>query len=160
MFIGMAGSQAMATTIYGNALAPTYGITSLVSSPVVFSAVAPERARERPAHLNGCYWNMPAKYDNVYFESYQGDGNLHVGVYGSSTWLQGVSPTPSAHPIVLAGYHAYAPASLRASGSTSITSVAAACDYDSELGTAPLASQRAFTQRASIQRDRGPEAAE
>lgn len=47
----------------------------------------------------GCYWNMPANYDEGYFESCEGDDDLPMGVYGTSTWSQGVSPTPSSHPI-------------------------------------------------------------
>lgn len=47
----------------------------------------------------GCYWNMPANYDSGTFESCQGNNDLPMGVYGTSTWHQGVSPTPSAHPI-------------------------------------------------------------
>lgn len=61
---------------------------------------------------------MPANYDSGVFESCQGDNDLPMGVYGTSTWSvalfspvlssrsprlrpnrsQGVSPTPSAHP--------------------------------------------------------------
>lgn len=47
----------------------------------------------------GCEWNMPGNYDSGYFESCLGDTGLPMGVYGTSTWFQGVSPTPSAHPI-------------------------------------------------------------
>lgn len=46
----------------------------------------------------GCYWNMPANYDAGVFESCLGDDDLPMGVYGTSTWYQGVNPTPSAHP--------------------------------------------------------------
>ncbi|KIJ55622.1 carbohydrate-binding module family 13 protein [Sphaerobolus stellatus SS14] len=46
----------------------------------------------------GCFWNMPANYDAGVFESCDGDDDLPMGVYGTSTWFQGVSPTPSAHP--------------------------------------------------------------
>ncbi|THH10117.1 hypothetical protein EW145_g1551 [Phellinidium pouzarii] len=46
----------------------------------------------------GCDWNMPANYDAGIFESCNGDDDLPMGVYGTSTWHQGVSPTPSAHP--------------------------------------------------------------
>jgi hypothetical protein len=45
----------------------------------------------------GCYWNMPANYDAGAFESCDGDVGEPMGVYGTSTWYQGVSPTPSAH---------------------------------------------------------------
>ncbi|CCA67406.1 hypothetical protein PIIN_01237 [Serendipita indica DSM 11827] len=47
----------------------------------------------------GCRWNFPANYDPGVFESCQGDDSLPAGIYGTSTWYQGVSPTPSAHPI-------------------------------------------------------------
>ncbi|KLO10795.1 carbohydrate-binding module family 13 protein [Schizopora paradoxa] len=47
----------------------------------------------------GCYWNMPANYDAGVFESCKGDDDLPMGVYGTSTWHQGVSPTPAAHPV-------------------------------------------------------------
>ncbi|KZS87072.1 carbohydrate-binding module family 13 protein [Sistotremastrum niveocremeum HHB9708] len=46
----------------------------------------------------GCFWNMPANYDAGTFESCQGDDDLPMGVYGTSTWFQGVNPTPPAHP--------------------------------------------------------------
>ncbi|TFK34557.1 macrofage activating glyco protein [Crucibulum laeve] len=48
--------------------------------------------------LMGCYWNMPANYDENVFEECDGDDDLPMGVYGTSTWYQGVSPTPTAHP--------------------------------------------------------------
>ncbi|KAG6839517.1 hypothetical protein C0991_001915 [Blastosporella zonata] len=48
--------------------------------------------------LQGCYWNIPANYDAGVFETCDADNDLPMGVYGTSTWYQGVSPTPSAHP--------------------------------------------------------------
>ncbi|KAG8871097.1 hypothetical protein FRB97_009016 [Tulasnella sp. 331] len=48
--------------------------------------------------LQGCQWNMPANYDNGYFENCLSDSSLPMGVYGTSTWQQGVQPTPPAHP--------------------------------------------------------------
>jgi len=45
----------------------------------------------------GCHWNMPANYDDGVFESCDGDAGEPMGVYGTSTWYQGVKPTPSAH---------------------------------------------------------------
>ncbi|KLO06690.1 hypothetical protein SCHPADRAFT_882570 [Schizopora paradoxa] len=45
----------------------------------------------------GCMWNMPANYDAGTFESCEGDSGEPMGVYGTSTWYQGVNPTPSAH---------------------------------------------------------------
>ncbi|KAG6812252.1 hypothetical protein H0H92_003708 [Tricholoma furcatifolium] len=46
----------------------------------------------------GCYWNIPANYGAGTFETCDGDNDLPMGVYGTSTWYQGVSPTPPAHP--------------------------------------------------------------
>jgi len=47
--------------------------------------------------LMGCYWNMPANYEPG-FENCDGDDGEPMGVYGTSTWHQGVSPTPPPHP--------------------------------------------------------------
>lgn len=47
----------------------------------------------------GCDWNMPANYEEGKFESCKGDNDLPMGIYGTSTWHQGTSPTPSAHPV-------------------------------------------------------------
>lgn len=41
---------------------------------------------------------MPANYDSGVFESCKGDNDLPMGVYGTSTWHQGTSPTPGPHP--------------------------------------------------------------
>jgi hypothetical protein len=46
----------------------------------------------------GCYWNQPANYDAGVFEQCLGDKTLPAGIYGTSTWSQGVKPTPSGHP--------------------------------------------------------------
>ncbi|KAG5652613.1 hypothetical protein H0H81_004395 [Sphagnurus paluster] len=46
----------------------------------------------------GCEWNIPANYNEGTFETCDGDDDLPMGVYGTSTWYQGVSPTPPAHP--------------------------------------------------------------
>jgi hypothetical protein len=48
--------------------------------------------------LQGCQWNMPANYDAGFFESCDGNDDLPMGVYGTSTWYQGVNPTPPPHP--------------------------------------------------------------
>ncbi|KAG6855768.1 hypothetical protein H0H87_011137 [Tephrocybe sp. NHM501043] len=48
--------------------------------------------------LMGCYWNIPANYDAGVFETCDADNDLPMGVYGTSTWYQGVSPTPPPHP--------------------------------------------------------------
>ncbi|KAG8805062.1 hypothetical protein FRC17_005749 [Serendipita sp. 399] len=46
----------------------------------------------------GCYWNMPANYNAGIFESCSGNTGLPMGLYGTSRWYQGVSPTPGPHP--------------------------------------------------------------
>ncbi|KAF5379825.1 hypothetical protein D9615_005796 [Tricholomella constricta] len=46
----------------------------------------------------GCYWNIPANYGAGVFENCDADNDLPMGVYGTSTWYQGVSPTPPPHP--------------------------------------------------------------
>ncbi|KAH6871464.1 macrophage activating glycoprotein [Coprinopsis sp. MPI-PUGE-AT-0042] len=61
--------------------------------------------------LMGCWWNIPANYAAGVYEECQGNPATPMGVYGTSTWFQGVSPTPAAHP---------APAS---SGCTTISTV-------------------------------------
>ncbi|KAH6901200.1 macrophage activating glycoprotein [Coprinopsis sp. MPI-PUGE-AT-0042] len=58
--------------------------------------------------LMGCWW---ANYAAGVYEECQGNPATPMGVYGTSTWFQGVSPTPAAHP---------APAS---SGCTTISTV-------------------------------------
>ena len=63
--------------------------------------------------IMGCYWNMPANYDAGTYENCDGDNALPMGVYGTSTWSQGVSPTPPPHP---------APASSNCASLPTITS--------------------------------------
>ncbi|TFK18780.1 macrofage activating glyco protein [Coprinopsis marcescibilis] len=46
----------------------------------------------------GCWWNMPANYAANVYEECQGNPAIPMGVYGTSTWYQGVSPTPPPHP--------------------------------------------------------------
>ncbi|ESK95930.1 macrofage activating glycoprotein [Moniliophthora roreri MCA 2997] len=46
----------------------------------------------------GCQWNMPANYNADVFENCDGDSDLPMGIYGTSTWYQGTKPTPDAHP--------------------------------------------------------------
>ncbi|KAF9477745.1 macrofage activating glycoprotein [Pholiota conissans] len=48
--------------------------------------------------IMGCYWNIPASYASNVYEDCSGDAALPMGVYGTSTWVQGHKPTPSAHP--------------------------------------------------------------
>ncbi|KZP17189.1 hypothetical protein FIBSPDRAFT_957368 [Athelia psychrophila] len=47
----------------------------------------------------GCEWNMPASYAKGKYTSCEAENDLPMGVYGTSTWHQGISPTPTAHPI-------------------------------------------------------------
>ncbi|KAJ2918133.1 hypothetical protein MD484_g2246, partial [Candolleomyces efflorescens] len=46
----------------------------------------------------GCWWNMPANYGAGVYEECVGNPATPMGVYGTSTWFQGVSPTPPPHP--------------------------------------------------------------
>jgi len=64
------------------------------------ACVGPNAARncQHIYDLMGCYWNMPANYDAGTFESCLGDNDQPMGVYGTSTWYQGISPTPPPHP--------------------------------------------------------------
>ncbi|EAU85085.2 macrofage activating glycoprotein [Coprinopsis cinerea okayama7 len=48
--------------------------------------------------IMGCWWNIPANYSPGVYEECQGDPAIPMGVYGTSTWYQGVSPTPPPHP--------------------------------------------------------------
>jgi len=92
--------------VYGN----TFGAnrqyaewTSFISaSQFCMRACTGPDARENCQHIYdemGCNWNMPANYDSGKFESCKADNDLPMGVYGTSTWHQGTSPTPSAHPV-------------------------------------------------------------
>ncbi|EAU85093.1 macrofage activating glycoprotein [Coprinopsis cinerea okayama7 len=60
------------------------------------------RAKQLCNHIYdvmGCWWNMPANYNSGVFEECEGDPATPMGVYdGTSTWYQGVSPTPPPHP--------------------------------------------------------------
>lgn len=77
--------------------------TSFISySEFCFRACTGANAARNCQHIYdvmGCYWNMPANYDSGVFESCQGNDDLPMGVYGTSTWYQGESPTPPAHPV-------------------------------------------------------------
>ncbi|KAF9007373.1 hypothetical protein BDQ17DRAFT_1238063 [Cyathus striatus] len=42
--------------------------------------------------------NMPSNYGAGIFENCVKAEDLTMGVYGTSTWRQGISPTPSAYP--------------------------------------------------------------
>ena len=59
--------------------------------------VCPRRSFS-PFHIFLPFWPTAANYDAGTFESCLGDDDLPMGVYGTSTWFQGVSPTPPAHP--------------------------------------------------------------
>lgn len=91
--------------VYGSTFAPNmqyHEWTSFISSgEFCFRACKGPQAATLCQHIYdvmGCYWNMPANYDAGVFENCKGDDDLPMGVYGTSTWYQGVSPTPPAHP--------------------------------------------------------------
>jgi len=91
--------------VYGNTFGSAlqyHEWTSFISDGLFcFRACVGPNAAELCQHIYdemGCYWNMPANYDSGVFESCLGDDDLPMGVYGTSTWHQGTSPTPSAHP--------------------------------------------------------------
>ncbi|KAF8149025.1 macrophage activating glycoprotein [Crassisporium funariophilum] len=48
--------------------------------------------------IMGCYWNIPANYNANQYEECDGAAAIPMGVYGTSTWYQGVNPTPAPHP--------------------------------------------------------------
>jgi hypothetical protein len=91
--------------VYGN----TFGTnlqyhewTSFISdTEFCFRACIGKNAARNCNHiydLLGCFWNMPANYNAGTYESCQGDDDLPMGVYGTSTFFQGQNPTPPAHP--------------------------------------------------------------
>jgi len=91
--------------VYGNTFSASlqyHEWTSFISdTEFCFRACTGPNAAENCQHIYdvmGCFWNMPANYDAGTFESCLGDDDLPMGVYGTSTWFQGVSPTPPAHP--------------------------------------------------------------
>jgi len=91
--------------VYGSTFGPNlqyHEWTSFISyNEFCFRACVGANAARNCQHIYdvmGCYWNMPANYDAGVFENCHGDDDLPMGVYGTSTWYQGVSPTPSAHP--------------------------------------------------------------
>ncbi|KAF7975238.1 hypothetical protein HWV62_10206 [Athelia sp. TMB] len=92
--------------VYGNTFSPNLQYaewTSFISdTQFCMRACTGPNARENCMHTYdemGCEWNMPASYSSGKFESCKADNDLPMGVYGTSTWHQGVSPTPSAHPV-------------------------------------------------------------
>jgi hypothetical protein len=91
--------------VYGNSFAPNlqyHEWTSFISdTEFCFRACTGPNAARNCQHIYdvmGCFWNMPANYDAGTFESCAADDDLPMGVYGTSTWFQGVNPTPPAHP--------------------------------------------------------------
>jgi hypothetical protein len=92
--------------VYGNTFGSNlqyHEWTSFISdSMYCMRACVGPNARQNCQHIYdemGCNWNMPANYNAGTFESCQGDDDLPMGVYGTSTWHQGTSPTPPAHPV-------------------------------------------------------------
>lgn len=92
--------------VYGNSFGRAlqyHEWTMFVSaSQFCFRACVGPRAAELCQHIYdemGCDWNMPANYSPDVFEDCLGDDDLPMGVYGTSTWHQGISPTPPPHPV-------------------------------------------------------------
>ncbi|KAF5331744.1 hypothetical protein D9758_017189 [Tetrapyrgos nigripes] len=87
---------------FGNALQYHEWTSFISDTEFCFRAcVGPNAARncQHIYDLMGCYWNMPANYDAGVFENCEQIMSAEpMGVYGSSTWYQGVNPTPAAHP--------------------------------------------------------------
>jgi len=86
---------------FGNALQYHEWTSFISDTEFCFRAcVGPNAARncQHIYDIMGCFWNMPANYDAGEFENCDADDDLPMGVYGTSTWHQGTSPTPAAHP--------------------------------------------------------------
>ncbi|KAF8636151.1 hypothetical protein AX17_003754 [Amanita inopinata Kibby_2008] len=90
--------------VYGNSFGPAqqyHEWTSFISdTEFCFRACVGPQATVLCNHIYdvmGCYWNMPANYDAGVFENCDGNDDQPMGVYGTSTWHQGVSPTPPPH---------------------------------------------------------------
>ncbi|KIM37840.1 carbohydrate-binding module family 13 protein [Hebeloma cylindrosporum] len=91
--------------VYGNSFGAGlqyHEWTSFISdNEFCFRACVGARATSLCNHiydLMGCYWNIPANYNANQFEDCTGNAALPMGVYGTSTWYQGVKPTPGPHP--------------------------------------------------------------
>jgi len=91
--------------VYGNSFGASlqyHEWTSFISdTQFCFRACVGPKSMELCQHIYdqmGCYWNMPANYDPGVFENCDGNDDLPMGVYGTSTWHQGTSPTPPPHP--------------------------------------------------------------
>ncbi|CAK5268542.1 unnamed protein product [Mycena citricolor] len=92
--------------VFGNSFSPGlqyHEWTSFISdTEFCFRAcIGPNAARncQHIYDLMGCYWNMPANYDAGSFDNCEADDDLPMGVYGTSTWYQGIKPTPPPHPV-------------------------------------------------------------
>ncbi|RXW14830.1 hypothetical protein EST38_g11023 [Candolleomyces aberdarensis] len=76
--------------------------TSFISEKeFCFRACIGPRSKQLCNHIYdvmGCWWNIPANYDANVYEECVGDPATPMGVYGTSTWYQGVNPTPARHP--------------------------------------------------------------
>ncbi|THU82741.1 carbohydrate-binding module family 13 protein [Dendrothele bispora CBS 962.96] len=90
--------------VYGNTFGSAlqyHEWTSFISdTEFCFRACVGPNAARNCQHIYdvmGCFWNMPANYDAGVFENCDADDDEPMGVYGTSTWFQGVKPTPSAH---------------------------------------------------------------
>ncbi|KAJ7765851.1 carbohydrate-binding module family 13 protein [Mycena maculata] len=91
--------------VYGNSFGTGlqyHEWTSFISdTEFCFRACVGPNAARNCMHIYdvmGCYWNMPANYDAGTYENCAADDDLPMGVYGTSTWHQGTSPTPDPHP--------------------------------------------------------------
>ncbi|KAL4268370.1 Carbohydrate-binding module family 13 protein [Pleurotus pulmonarius] len=85
---------------FGQALQYHEWTLFISSSEFCFRACVGPNAARNCQHIYdvmGCFWNMPGNYDSGVFESCQGDNTEPMGVYGTSTWFQGVDPTPGPH---------------------------------------------------------------
>ncbi|KAK2467250.1 hypothetical protein APHAL10511_000799 [Amanita phalloides] len=90
--------------VYGNSFGPAqqyHEWTSFISdSQFCFRACVGAKATELCQHIYdemGCYWNMPDNYAPGVYENCEGDDDLPMGVYGTSTFHQGDKSTPPPH---------------------------------------------------------------
>ncbi|KAF5331745.1 hypothetical protein D9758_017188 [Tetrapyrgos nigripes] len=85
---------------FGNSLQYHEWTSFISETEFCFRACVGPNAARNCQHIYdvmGCFWNMPANYDAGVFENCDADDDEPMGVYGTSTWFQGVKPTPSAH---------------------------------------------------------------
>ncbi|KAF7297575.1 Ricin B-type lectin domain-containing protein [Mycena kentingensis (nom. inval.)] len=86
---------------FGNALQYHEWTSFISDKEFCFRACTGPNAARNCQHIYdvmGCAWNMPANYDSGKYEQCDADNDLPMGVYGTSTWYQGVKPTPAPHP--------------------------------------------------------------